>query len=197
MPSIVVLVSGSGSNLQAIITAIVKQQLACEISLVIADRECLALTRAETAGIATCLLERKHYGANLSQQLAAIIPEETTLIVLAGFLSILSADFCCRWQNKIINLHPSLLPLHGGAGMWGMKVHQAVVNSGESESGCTVHYVDGGIDSGSIIAQRRLKLNAGETPQSLQERVSELEHPLLIEVIEQLITGTITNWNSY
>ena len=110
---------------------------------------------------------------------------------MAGFLSILNHDFIAKWQNKIINIHPSLLPKHGGAGMWGLRVHQSVIAARDSESGCSVHYVDGGIDSGGVIAQSHLQLLANETAESLQKRVIQLEHNLLVDVIEQLSRGKI------
>lgn len=189
MYKLAVLVSGGGTNLQAIIDAVDTKNLNCQIVAVIADRECFGLERGKLAQIPTFLVNRKEYSHQLSQEIDKLLPEDCDLIVLAGFLSILNHDFIAKWNNKIINIHPSLLPKHGGAGMWGLKVHQAVIDSGDSESGCSVHYVDGGIDSGGVIAQSRLQLSLDDTAESLQKKVIQLEHKLLVDVIAKLLMG--------
>lgn len=191
MAKIVVLVSGGGSNLQAIIDAVAAGQINATIAAVIADRECFGLTRARNNNIPAYLVDRKIHKAGLSVAVAEYIPKDCSLIVLAGFLSILSDDFINRYSGKIINIHPSLLPRHGGAGMWGLNVHKAVLAAGDKASGCTVHYVTSEIDGGAVIAQTVVAVLVDDTPEQLQARVLSEEHQLLVSVVKQLISTAI------
>lgn len=187
---IAVLVSGGGSNLQSIIDNIEQGNLNCEISYVIADRECYGLKRAEKHGIKNILLDRKVLKEKLSDEISNVLEnddEKTDYIVLAGYLSILSPEFIKKWSRKIINIHPSLLPKFGGKGMYGMNVHRAVIKAKETESGCTIHFVDTGVDTGEIILQIKVPVLSDDTPEVLQKRVLEKEHILLIEGIKKLI----------
>ena len=189
-PKIAVLVSGSGSNLQTIINNIENGNLNCEISYVIADRFCYALERAEKHKIKSVLLDRKIYGDKLSDKINEILEknnEKTSYIILAGYLSILSEEFIEKWEKKIINIHPSLLPKYGGKGMYGMKVHEAVIKNKEKESGCTIHYVDSGIDTGEPIMSIKVEVSESDTPESLQKKVLEKEHVLLTQGIIKLL----------
>ena len=187
---IAVLVSGGGSNLQSIIDNIEQENLNCEISYVIADRECYGLKRAEKHGIKNVLLDRKVLKEKLSDEISNVLEnddEKTDYIVLAGYLSILSPEFIKKWSRKIINIHPSLLPKFGGKGMYGMNVHRAVIEAKETESGCTIHFVDTGVDTGEIILQIKVPVLSDDTPAVLQKRVLEKEHVLLIEGINKLL----------
>lgn len=187
---IAVLVSGGGSNLQSIIDNIEQGNLNCEISYVIADRECYGLERAEKHGIKNVLLDRKVLKEKLSDEISNVLKnddEKTDYIVLAGYLSILSPEFIKKWSRKIINIHPSLLPKFGGKGMYGMNVHRAVIEAKETESGCTIHFVDTGVDTGEIILQIKVPVLSDDTPEVLQKRVLEKEHVLLIEGIKKLL----------
>ena len=187
---IAVFISGSGSNLQSIIDNIENGNLNCEISYVIADRECFGLERAEKHGIKSIMLDKKLFGNKLSDEISAILEngiEKTDYIVLAGYLSILSESFINKWNRKIINIHPSLLPKFGGKGMYGMNVHRAVIEAKETESGCTIHFVDTGVDTGEVILQIKVPVLSDDTPEILQKRVLEKEHILLIEGIKKLI----------
>ena len=187
---IAVLVSGGGSNLQSIIDNIEQGNLNCEISYVIADRECYGLERAEKHGIKNVLLDRKVLKEKLSDEISNVLEnddEKTDYIVLAGYLSILSPEFIKKWSRKIINIHPSLLPKFGGKGMYGMNVHRAVIEAKETESGCTIHFVDTGVDTGEIILQIKVPVLSDDTPEVLQKRVLEKEHVLLIEGIKKLL----------
>ena len=187
---IAVFVSGSGSNLQSIIDSIENGTLNCEISYVIADRECFGLERAEKHGIKSIMLDKKLFGKNLSDEISTILEndiEKTDYIVLAGYLSILSESFINKWTRKIINIHPSLLPKYGGKGMYGIKIHKAVIANNEKESGCTIHFVDNGIDTGEIITNVKVPVYENDTPEVLQKRVLEKEHILLIEGIKKLL----------
>lgn len=187
MPKLVVLVSGGGSNLQAILDAVATGEIKSQVAAVIADRDCYGLERARQAGIPAYLLDRKLHRSNLSEQITQLIPMDCDLIVLAGFLSILNSTFIQKWSNKIINIHPSLLPRHGGSGMWGLKVHQAALDAGDSESGCTVHYVSEEIDGGAIIAQQAVAISPDDSAESLQQKVLHFEHQLLVSVIAKLL----------
>ena len=187
---IAVFISGSGSNLQSIIDNVENGNLNCEISYVIADRECFGLERAEKHGIKSIMLDKKLFGNKLSDEISAILEndiEKTDYVVLAGYLSILSENFINKWNRKIINIHPSLLPKYGGKGMYGIKVHEAVIANKEKESGCTIHFVDNGIDTGEIITNVKVPVYENDTPEILQKRVLEKEHILLIEGIKKLL----------
>ena len=187
---IAVFISGSGSNLQSIIDNIENGNLNCEISYVIADRECFGLERAEKHGIKSIMLDKKLFGNKLSDEISAILEndiEKTDYVVLAGYLSILSENFINKWNRKIINIHPSLLPKYGGKGMYGIKVHEAVIANKEKESGCTIHLVDNGIDTGEIITNVKVPVYENDPPEILQKRVLEKEHILLIEGIKKLL----------
>ncbi|GLI56825.1 phosphoribosylglycinamide formyltransferase [Propionigenium maris DSM 9537] len=184
MLKIAVLVSGGGSNLQSIID--MADEIGCSIELVVADRGCYGLERAAEHGIEGVLLDRKVYKKNLSEMLDEVLRDRVDLIVLAGFLSILDENITNRWKGRIINIHPSLLPKFGGPGMYGMNIHRAVVEAGERESGCTVHYVDAGVDTGEIIFQERVEVKPNDTPEDLQKRVLTLEHRLLPQAIKNI-----------
>lgn len=184
-----VLVSGGGSNLQSIIDKSKSRELQCKVEVVIGDRECYGVERAKEAGIDGYTLDRKVLKKELCREIDKIVSERgIDLIVLAGFLSIIDEEFVNKWKGRIINIHPSLLPKFGGPGMYGIRVHEAVLKAGEQESGCTVHYVDTGVDSGEIIAQKRVKVLEGDTPEILQKRVLVEEHKLLPESIAKIIS---------
>ncbi|NAW51555.1 phosphoribosylglycinamide formyltransferase [Elizabethkingia argentiflava] len=184
---IVVLISGSGSNLQRIIEAISNQEIQnAEISMVIADRECYGAKRAESAGIPFHKIKR---GTDFCSQLEACLPPDTALIVLAGFLSLLSSDFCYNWRGKIINIHPSLLPKFGGKGMWGMHVHEAVKAAGDLETGATVHFVTPEVDAGEIILQGKVVVQPSDTPEDIAHKVHGVEYEIFPKAIEKLLKG--------
>lgn len=187
MSKLVVLVSGGGSNLQAILDAVATGEIKAQVATVIADRDCYGLERARQAGTPAYLVDRKLHRGDLSEQITQLIPVNCDLIVLAGFLSILNSTFIQKWSNKIINIHPSLLPRHGGSGMWGLKVHQAALDAGDSESGCTVHYVSDEIDGGAIIAQQAVAIAPDDSAENLQQKVLHFEHQLLVSVIAKLL----------
>lgn len=187
MKNIVVLVSGSGTNLQRILDAVDNGEIRdAKVSLVVADRECYGLERAKKHHIENILIPR---GKNFSSELSKTIPENTDLIVLAGFLSILKPEFCEKWSGKIINIHPALLPKFGGKGMWGMNVHKAVIEAGEKESGATVHFVTVGIDEGETILQQSFLLHENETPETLAQRIHEVEYEIFPKAIDRVLNG--------
>lgn len=182
---IAVFVSGGGTNLQNIIDAIQDGTLQnTQIEMVMADRDCFAIERALEVDIRTYLLEdRKNFSENAQHNLEG---EDIDLIVLAGFLSILTPEFVQKWENKIINVHPALLPKYGGKGMYGKKVHEAVLANNEKESGATVHYVTAGVDEGEIIIQKAFPIKPGENVDWLAWRISQVEKEVLIDAIKKL-----------
>ncbi len=185
MFKIAVLVSGSGSNLQSIIDNDGYNKM-YEIEYVIADRECYGIERAKKNNIKTKVFYRKKCGTNISNEIHKFLGEKVDLVVLAGFLSILEGEFIDKRKEKVINIHPSLLPKFGGSGMYGINVHKAVIENKEKESGCTVHFVNNGVDTGKIIRQERVEVLTEDTPESLQQRVLIEEHRVLPEVIKSL-----------
>src|SRR5690606_16279171 len=182
---IAVFVSGSGSNLQNIIDSIESGQLEnVEIAMVMADRYCYGIERSLDHGLPTYLLDdRSTFSEDADHNLTG---ENVDLIVLAGFLSILTPEFTEKWKNKIINIHPALLPKYGGKGMYGAKVHQAVLESGDSQSGATVHFVNSGIDEGEILLQAEFEVEKTDEVADLQRKVAEVEKKILIEAIQNL-----------
>ena len=185
MKNIVVLVSGGGTNLQRIIDCIDSGDIpTAQISMVIADRECFGLERARKHNIENQVIPR---GKTFSTALIKILAEDTDLIVLAGFLSILSKEFCETFPGKIINIHPALLPKFGGKGMWGHHVHTAVLEAKEKESGATVHYVTAGIDEGEIILQKSFPIAENETINTLASKIHEVEFEILPKAINLIV----------
>lgn len=182
---IAVFVSGSGSNLQNIIEAIEERRLPnVEIAMVMADRDCYGLVRALDVDISSYLLEdRASFSEDADHNLEG---ENIDLIVLAGFLSILTPEFTQKWEGKIINIHPALLPKYGGKGMYGKHVHKAVLESGDAESGASVHYVTAGVDEGEIIVQGKFPIDKDDTVEDLQRKVAEVEKEIMIEAIQKL-----------
>lgn len=188
MKSLVVLISGSGSNLKALLDAVARGEIRAQVKAVIADRDCAGRQHAEAAGVPFVLLNRKTADFDFAAALDAAVPD-CDLVVLAGFLSIIPPALVARFPHRMVNLHPSLLPKFGGAGMYGLRVHQAVLAAGERESGCSVHWVDTGIDSGAVIAQAQVPVLANDTPQTLQARIAPEEHRLLVATVARLLDG--------
>lgn len=185
MKNLVVLVSGGGTNLQRIIDCIDSGEIPnAKISLVVADRECFGLERAEKHGIRNILIKR---GKSFSENLEKELPQNVDLIVLAGFLSILSKDFTEKYKGKIINIHPALLPKFGGKGMWGHHVHEAVIKAKEKESGATVHFVTPEVDEGEIILQGRFNIDENDTAETLAEKVHHIEYDIFPKAINKVL----------
>ena len=189
--NVIVLVSGNGSNLQALIDAEKAGRLGSRIAAAVSDRAgVFALERAKKAGVPALVeepdrrLPPEERRRELSGRIMRIAGDYGAgLIVLAGFLSILRGEILDRYSGRIINLHPSLLPKYGGEGMYGEKVHRAVLAAGERESGCTVHIVDGGTDTGPVLLQRKVPVLGGDTPETLAERIHREEHTAIVDAV--------------
>lgn len=175
--NIAVLVSGGGTNLQALINAQKSGIITSgEIKLVVSSKKnAYALKRAENAGIKTAICERKGFSQKEFEEsiLNALEKEKIEVIVLAGFMSILSAEFVKRYPDRIINVHPSLIPSFCGEGFYGLKVHKAALDYGVKVTGATVHFVNEIPDGGRIIMQRAVEIKENDTPEALQKRVME------------------------
>jgi len=191
MLNISVMASEGGTNFQAIIDAIESGEIRnAEIRLLIASNDKAgALARAKKAGIETKVISAAdiHDKDKLAEAIIAALDEaDTDLVVLAGYMSILDAPIIREYDKKIINIHPSLIPKFCGRGMYGIKVHEAVLAAGETVTGATVHYVDEGVDTGEIILQEEVGVQPGDVPETLQKRVLLTEHRILTEVIQML-----------
>lgn len=198
---LVVCVSGGGTNLQSLIDAKAEGRLAnAEPVLVIASRPGIfALERAEAAGIPSTVIRRKDFSDQADYDRAMITAIERAcdhdrdiLIVLAGFLTKLGPGFIRRYQGKIMNIHPSLLPSFGGSGFYGIKPHEAVLDYGCKVSGATVHMVDEAYDHGPIVAQKVVQVKADDTAEILQKRVmDEVEKVLMPQCVDLFTRGKI------
>jgi len=195
---IAVLVSGGGTNLQALIDSAEAEAArglrpAYEIAIVIADRECGATARANKHGIRSEYalapegLPRADARRAISDRVLDLAREaKADALVLAGFLTIMSGAVITDYSGRIVNLHPALLPKFGGKGMWGHHVHEAVLASGDAESGCTVHLVDDGCDTGPILLQKKVPVLPGDTADALAARISSFEHEAIVEGVKIL-----------
>ena len=185
MFKIAVLISGGGSNLLSVINQIEEGNINAKIHCVISDRESAkGLLKAKEKGIDTFVISKKKYGTKTSEKILELLREKVDLIVLAGYLSILDGEILKEFKNKIINIHPSLIPSFSGNGMYGIKVHEAAIKKGVKFSGCTVHFVNEEVDGGAIINQALVPVYFEDTAKTLQERILIEEHKILPEVIK-------------
>lgn len=189
---IAVLVSGGGTNLQALLDREKDGAIPSgEIVLVLSNREgAYALTRAANAGKAAYTVTRKKAGSQeaFEKEITRILENhQVDLIILAGFLAILSQDFTDRWAGRIINIHPSLIPSFCGAGFYGLHVHEAALARGVKVSGATVHYVNEIPDGGEIILQKAVDVLPGDTPETLQKRIMEEAEWILLPQAAELV----------
>lgn len=190
---IAVLASGRGSNLQAILDAVTKGQLQAEVVGVFSDRpEAPALQRVPAAqrwaAAPRDFADRAAYEAALGDAVAASAPD---WIVCAGYMRILGADFVARFDGKLVNIHPSLLPLYKG-----LHTHARALEAGDTQHGASVHFVVPELDAGTVLAQARVDVLPGDSPETLAARVLEVEHPLLIASLQLLASGRVTEQNA-
>jgi len=197
MTRIAVLVSGGGTNLQALLSAQAVGKLGSgEITCVIASRaDAFALERARAAGIEAVALPRRDYGSAAAYSDALLVrlrERSIQLVVLAGFLSILEGELLTAYDRRIINVHPSLIPAFCGPGHYGLRVHEAALNRGVKVTGATVHFVDGVVDGGKILLQKAVEVEPDDTPETLQRRVMEqVEWELLPKAVEMFCKGEL------
>lgn len=188
MKRIVLFASGSGSNVENI-AAYFKDSKTVEISAVFSNKkEAVVLERCNRLGISAFYFNR-HAFRERDTVLRALKGLEPDLIVLAGFLWKMPDNILQAFPQRIINIHPALLPKYGGKGMYGLKVHQAVVEKGERETGITIHYVNEHYDQGAVIRQYRIDLDARDNAEAVARKVHQLEHTYFPRVIEELLTS--------
>ena len=191
MKRIAVLASGAGSNLQALLDHLdaLGASAPCAVALVVSDRaRSHALERARLRGIAAVQVPRSAPDETLEVELAA---HDIDVVVLAGFLRLVPAIVVRRWAGRMLNIHPALLPAFGGAGMYGRRVHEAVIASGARVSGVTVHFVDEEFDRGAIIAQWPVPVPPGDTADALAARVLAVEHQIYPWCVEAVASGVV------
>ena len=195
---IAVLVSGGGTNLQAILDAAARGEIPDgEVAMVISDRAgAYALERAQKAGVPTLEINKKACGGQVAFEqklIDALTINRIDLIVLAGFLSILTENFTTLYTRRIINVHPSLIPSFCGEGFYGLKVHQAALDRGVKVTGATVHFVNEIPDGGEIIAQKAVEIQPGDTPEILQRRVMEQAEWIILPQSVEKVCKEIVN----
>ena len=193
---IAVLVSGGGTNLQALLDAQSSGALhSGEIVLVVSNNSrAYALKRAEAAGVPSAVLTRKGCGgqAEFESALHKLLTENAVdLIVLAGFMSILSGEFTAKWDKRIINVHPSLIPSFCGQGFYGLRVHEAALNYGVKVTGATVHFVNEVPDGGRILLQKAVEIRPDDTPETLQKRVMERAEWIILPQAAEMVCANI------
>ena len=184
MKKIAVFVSGSGSDMQSVIDATESGFVDAKVVCVVSSKPgAYALERASKHGIPARVFALSQYGKDAAARDRAVIEWldgfKPDLVVLAGYLGIVTKELVAKYRGRMINIHPSLIPLHCGKGMYGLHVHEDVLKSGDKVSGATVHFVDEGTDTGEIIVQKRVRVEEGDTPEKLQSRILKVEHKLL------------------
>lgn len=193
---IAVLASHGGSNMQAIMDRIADGQLNARIVLVISNNsKSGAIERVRQAGLPWQHLSSRTHAdpAALDEAICqALESVHAELVVLAGYMKKIGPQTLEAFKGRILNIHPALLPRHGGPGMYGIHPHESVLAESDAESGATVHVIDGNYDQGKIVAQRRVPVMPGDTPQTLQQRVLAIEHGIYADVIGEIVAGKLT-----
>lgn len=191
-----VLISGGGTNLQAIIDNIKDENINGEIKLIISNKkDAYGLIRGKKEGIESIYVNRKEYLSEeeYNEELIRLFKAKgVELIILAGYLRVLSKSFIHEFRGKIINIHPSLIPSFCGKGYYGEKVHQGVLDYGVKVTGATVHFVDEGTDTGPIILQDIVYVKSSDTLDSLKEKVLKIEHKLLVQAVKLYCQGSLS-----
>lgn len=187
MVNIAVLISGSGTNLQSLIDACNKKEINGEIKLVVSNKEsAYGLVRAKNSNI-KAIFEKDE-----NKVLALLKEEKIDLIVLAGYLAIISDNFINQYENKIINIHPSLIPSFCGSGYYGLRVHKKAFERGVKVAGATVHFVSNVVDGGPIILQKAIDVSSCKSPEEMQEKILlNVEHKLLPEAVKLFCDGKL------
>ena len=200
MKKIAIFVSSKGSNFKAIYEKIITGYIPAEICLVVSNNPtCGAIDFAEHNALPTFIFNKTIYpDTNIQNVMLArnLLKAKIDLICLAGYMKMIPKNIVARYKNRILNIHPSLLPDFGGKGFYGMKVHEAVIQSNAIESGATVHFVDDKYDHGPIIIQKKVKVEAYDTPDVLAKKVLILEHRIYPEVVKAFCEGRIVFKNN-
>jgi phosphoribosylglycinamide formyltransferase-1 len=195
-----VLASHEGSTLQAVLDACASKKITAQMALVISNNSrSRALDRARSAGVATAHISSATHATTDAQDLAivnALQAADTDWVVLCGYMKKLGPRTLGAFRKRILNTHPSLLPKYGGRGFYGRRVHQAVIDAADKESGATVHWVDEHYDTGEILAQVRLPVSISDTAEALEERIQTVERRLLVATIATLVSEADTSSNS-
>lgn len=190
MLKIGILASHRGSNLQAVIDACQLGKIPCQIVVVISNNsKAFALERARAANIPALHLSARTENNELQLDIAlcnALKKHNTDLVMTLGYMKKLGDNTLDHFRNRILNVHPSLLPKFGGKGMYGQKIHEAVLAAGESHSGASIHLLDGDYDTGPVIAQQSIQIAPEETVQSLEHRILKIEHMLLVDTLDKI-----------
>ncbi|MBK9291663.1 MAG: phosphoribosylglycinamide formyltransferase [Bacteroidetes bacterium] len=188
MKNLVVFVSGSGTNMENLARYFAASTVA-RVRLVVCNNPAAgAIARAERLGIPVLMITRADF-AQPDLLIEKLRTQQADMLILAGFLWLLPPGLIRAFSGKIVNIHPALLPAYGGKGMYGMRVHEAVIAAGEKQSGITIHYVNEQYDQGEIIFQASLEIPPEESPESLARRIHELEYQYFPRVVESLLTG--------
>jgi phosphoribosylglycinamide formyltransferase-1 len=187
---IAVLASTNGTNLQVIIDQIQFGELPVELVVVGSNKECFALKRSKEQGLETIFIDQKMYKKQRQAfdqaMLDALAPYNVDLIVLVGYMRVITPLFIASYSERILNIHPSLIPKSCGKGMYGNKVHEAVLSNNETETGMTIHYVDEGVDTGKILCQKSVSIDDSDTVETLKQKVQALEKEWYPKIIKQL-----------
>ena len=197
MLRIAVFASGKGSNLRAILDAIQEKRIrgANVVAVISNNSDAGALGIAREHGIRAVHISRKMFGSDeeFDRELFSVLADaETNFIVLAGYMKKINPAIVRAYRNRIVNIHPALLPAFGGSGMYGARVHEAVLASGAKYSGATVHIVDEAYDHGPIVLQQQVEIAPGETPETLAARIHEVEHTIYPEALRLFAEGKVT-----
>ncbi len=191
MLSLAVFVSGRGSNLRSLYYATTNEEFNAKIKYVIGSKQCQAVDFARSKNIEVFVLDKREMLNQYVELRKIFVENNIGLIVLAGFLKKIPDDFVESFEGKIINIHPALLPLFGGKGMYGMNVHKAVFESGMKVSGATVHFVDKVYDNGKIIFQKCIDINGLNNPDEIARKVLKIEHEILPFVVKKFAENKI------
>lgn len=191
MKKIAILVSGTGSNAENIIRHFQNTNSGIEVVAVLCNKpDAPAIARLRPLGIEVEYFPTEEWKSP-SEVTKILKAAKIDLVVLAGFLAFIREPLLSEFSDRIVNIHPSLLPKHGGKGMWGLNVHRAVLEAGDRETGITIHLVDKSIDGGKVVMQRKCPVLPGDTPESLADRVHELEYLYYPQAIESLLNGNV------
>jgi phosphoribosylglycinamide formyltransferase-1 len=185
--NIAIFASGNGSNAENIIRAFQNSSMV-NVELVVSNKpEAFVLSRAQRLGVDTLYISNQDFRENPQQVIAMLQQRDIQLVVLAGFMIKIHDEIVAAYPNRILNIHPSLLPAYGGKGMWGHHVHEAVIAARETESGATVHFVSEHIDAGAIVMQGRVEVTPQDTPETLEAKVHAVEYDIYPRAILQVL----------